>query len=113
MYPRDQASLLDIAQAAQSALTFVDGFTLDAFAADAKTQSAVLYQIAIVGEAAKRLSLEFRDQHPAIDWRVMAGMRDKLIHDYGNVDIKRVWATVQISLPQLLSDIEQLLPQRS
>jgi len=110
MYPRDQAALLDIAQAAQSALAFVDGFTLDDFAADAKTQSAVLYQITIVGEATKRLSPEFIGQHPAINWRAMAGMRDKLVHDYGNVDIKRVWSTLQTSLPQLLTDIEPLLP---
>ena len=113
MYPRDQASLLDIAKAVRSALSFVDGLSLDDFAADAKTQSAVLYQIAIVGEAVKRLSPEFRAQHSAINWRAMAGMRDKLIHDYGNVDINRVWATVQTSLPQLLTDIEPILPQRS
>ena len=113
MSPRDQASLLDIAQAAESALAFVDGLTLNEFATDLKTQSAVLYQIAILGEAVKRLSPEFRSQHSAIDWRAIAGMRDKLIHDYGNVDIKRVWATLQTSLPQLLSDIEPLLPARS
>jgi uncharacterized protein with HEPN domain len=113
MYPRDQTSLLDIAKAAQSVLEFVNGMNLDGFAADAKTQSAVLYQIAILGEAVKRLSPEFREQHPTVDWRAMAGMRDKLIHDYGDVDIKRVWSTVQTSIPQLLSDIEPLLPTRS
>jgi len=112
MYPRDQASLLDIAKAAPSALSFVNGLSLDDFATDAKTQSAVLYQIAVVGEAVKRLSPELREQHSAIDWRAIAGMRDKLIHDYGNVDINRVWATVQTSLPQLLTDIELILPKR-
>ncbi|MGD1927726.1 MAG: DUF86 domain-containing protein [Leptolyngbyaceae cyanobacterium] len=113
MYPRDQASLLDIAKAGQSALAFVDGLPLNDFATDLKTQSAVLYQIAILGEAVKRLSPEFRAQHSAIDWRSIAGMRDKLIHDYGSVNIKRVWATLQTSLPQLLTDIEPLLPPRS
>lgn len=81
MNPRDQASLLDIDQAARSTLEFVSGMTLDDFVADAKTQSAVLYQIAILGEAVKRLSPDFRDQHPAIGWRAIAGMRDKLIYD--------------------------------
>ena len=113
MNPRDGASLLDIAQAAQSALSFVSGISLDDFAADAKTQSAVLYQIAILGEAVKRLSTEFRDQNPSVDWRAIAGMRDKLIHDYGNVDIDRVWFTLQISLPQLLTKIEPMLPQKN
>ena len=94
MYPRDQASLLDIAKAAQSTLAFVDGLTLDNFATDLKTQSAVLYPITILGEAVKRLSPEFRAQHSAIDWRAITGMCEKLIHDYGNVDIKRVCATL-------------------
>ncbi|MGB3614756.1 MAG: DUF86 domain-containing protein [Elainellaceae cyanobacterium] len=110
MNPRDRASLLDIAQAARSALVFVSDMSLDDFSGDAKTQSAVLYQIAILGEAVKRLSTGFRDQNPGIDWRAMAGMRDKLIHDYGNVDIDRVWFTLRISLPQLLNEIEPMLP---
>jgi uncharacterized protein with HEPN domain len=113
MYPRDQASLLDIVKAAQSILAFVKGMTLDDFTADVKTQSAVLYQIAIIGEAAKRLSPEFRAQYSTLDWRAMAGMRDKLIHDYGNVDTKRVWLTVQGNIPQLLSELSPLLPERS
>ena len=111
--PRDQASLLDIAQAAQLTLEFVSGMTQADFAADAKTQSAVLYQIAIVGEAVKRLSPEFRQQHPEIDWRAMAGMRDKLVHDYGNVDLQRVWLTLQTSIPGLLQAITPLLPPLS
>ncbi len=80
------------------------------FEADFKTQSAVLYQIAILGEAVKRLSPEFRSQHPAIDWRAIAGMRDKLVHDYDKVDARRVWLTIQTSIPQLLSSIAPLLP---
>ena len=63
----------------------MDGLTLDGFATDLKTQSAVLYPITILGEAVKRLSPEFRAQHSAIDWRAIAGMRDKLIHDYGKL----------------------------
>lgn len=109
MNPRDQASLLDIAKATQSSLDFVSGMNQADFEADFKTQSAVLYQIAILGEAMKRLSPEFRNEHPAIDWRAIAGMRDKLIHDYDNVDAKRIWLTIQTSIPQLLSDIASLL----
>ncbi|MEC4806633.1 MAG: DUF86 domain-containing protein [Jaaginema sp. PMC 1079.18] len=109
MKSRDRASLLDIAQAGELVLEFVAGMDDAEFSRDRKTQSAVLYQIAILGEAVKRLSPEFRQQYPDIPWTAMAGMRDKLIHDYEGVDIKRVWFTVQSSIPELLNLIQPLL----
>lgn len=111
MIPRDRASLLDIVQAAQLAQTFVAGMDWLQFEADLKTQSAALYQIAIIGEAVKRLSPQLRNQHPDIPWAAMAGMRDKLIHDYEGVDVERVWLTLQSSIPDLLQAINSLLAQ--
>jgi uncharacterized protein with HEPN domain len=66
MNPRDQAALLDINTAAHLILTFVAGFNQTDFERDRKTQSAVLYQLAIIGEAVKRLSPEFRSQSPDV-----------------------------------------------
>lgn len=109
MTPRDRASLLDVVNAAQLAQSFVQDITWARFAEDVKTQSAVLYQIAIMGEAVKRLSPAFREQHPAIDWKAMAGMRDKLIHDYEGVDVERVWLVLQSNLPELLRAITAVL----
>lgn len=91
----DLAALLDIAKAAQLCQEFVADMTQADFASDRKTQSAVLYQIAILGEAVKRLSQEFRSQHPDIPWAAMAGMRDKLIHDYEGIDVTRVWLILE------------------
>ena len=105
MNPRDHASLLDIAKAARLTIEFVVDMGQPEFEADPKTQSAVLYQIAILGEAVKRLSPEFRSQYPEIPWSAMAGMRDKLIHDYEGVDVERVWLTVQSNIPSLLQFI--------
>jgi len=109
MNPRDHASLLDITKSARLALEFIEGMSQQAFEADQKTQSAVLYQIAILGEAVKRLSPEFRSQHSEIPWTAMAGMRDKLIHDYEGVDVARVWLTLQSSIPNLLQSTLSLL----
>jgi len=109
MTPRDRASLIDVVNAARLAQSFVQDMTWDSFAEDVKTQSAVLYQIAILGEAVKRLSPALREQHPAIDWKAMAGMRDKLIHDYEGVDVERVWLILQANLPELLQTITAIL----
>lgn len=82
------------------------------FAADVKTQSAILYQITILGEAVKRLSPDLRSRYPEIPWSAMAGMRDKLIHDYEGVDTERVWLTLQTSIPKLLEAVAAILEER-
>lgn len=108
---RDNASLLDIARFAETILQLTAGMDEPAFQADLRTQLAVLYELTVLGEAVKRLSPEFRDAHPAVPWRNMAGMRDKLIHDYDGVNVKRVWQVVCTSIPNLLNQIKTLLPK--
>jgi len=78
---------------------------------DFKTQSAVLYQLIVIGEAVKRLSLELRQQHPDIPWAPMAGMRDHLIHGYDVVDWDEVWRTATRDVPDLLHKMAPFLPQ--
>jgi uncharacterized protein with HEPN domain len=107
---RDRATLLDISRAAQLIEDFVGDMQEEAFSADLKTQSAVLHQLMIIGEAVKRLSPEFRDRHASIPWSLMAGMRDKLIHGYDIVDLDEVWQTAKKDIPVLLETIEPLLP---
>jgi uncharacterized protein with HEPN domain len=63
-----------------------------------------------MGEATKRLTQGFRDQHPEIDWRGMAGMRDKLIHDCRRVDPYRVWEVAGQEMPEILARLESLSP---
>ncbi|MEK7442609.1 MAG: DUF86 domain-containing protein [Chloroflexota bacterium] len=110
--PRDEATLLDIVHAAELARIFVEGMDKDAFMDDSKTQSAVTYQLTVVGEATKRLSDEFRDQHPEVPWRLMDGMRDQLIHEYDIVDLDEVWKAVDRDIPDLLEKLEPLLPPK-
>lgn len=109
---RDDASVLDMARAARFIVEFAEGMTKDAFLADRKTQSAVLHQLLVLGEATKRLSPPFRDQHPEIPWRAIAGMRDKVIHGYGAVDLDAVWQTVSVDVPHLVASLAPLAPEQ-
>lgn len=109
--PRDDATLLDIARAARLIIEFRQGIDRPAFMVDAKTQSAILHQLVVLGEAAKRLSTAFTSQHPEVPWRLVAGMRDKLIHGYDAVDLDQVWTAVERDIPDLLHLIEPMLPQ--
>jgi uncharacterized protein with HEPN domain len=106
---RDEATLLDIAKAARLTIEFTRGMDRSAFLGDVKTQSAVLHQLLILGEAAKRLSNDFRSSHPEVPWPLVAGMRDKLIHEYHEVDLHEVWRTTQRDIPDLLRIIDPLL----
>lgn len=107
---RDNASLLDIVQAGQLILQFAQGLSRDQLASDLRTQSAILYQIAIMGEATKRLSRQFREQHPEVPWDDIAGMRDIVAHQYDRIDLDIVWQVIQRNIPELLNVLVTLLP---
>ncbi len=72
----------DMLESAQKALEFVAGMTYEEFVADEKTQYAVVRALEVLGEAAKKVPPEWREVYAEIPWRAIAGMRDKLIHDY-------------------------------
>jgi len=72
-------------------------------------QDAVIRNFEIIGEATKRLSTQVRQQHPEVPWRVMAGFRDVLIHEYEGVDVDEVWNVILRDLPELKMQIETLL----
>ena len=73
-------------------------------------QDAVIRNFEVMGEAAKRITPEYREQHPQIPWRMMAAFRDVLIHNYEGVDIERVWAIIEHELPVLKVAISAILP---
>ncbi len=107
--PRDH--LDDIRLAASKALEFVTGTDYEHFVRDDKTVYAVVRALEVLGEATKRIPTEIRDRFPEIPWRSMAGIRDKLIHDYVSVNLEVVWRTVTEDLPPLLPQIERVIDE--
>ncbi|MHB9132727.1 MAG: HepT-like ribonuclease domain-containing protein [Armatimonadota bacterium] len=107
--PRDADALLDILNAATLIQTFLSGISKDAFEQDVMRQAAVVREFEIIGEAAKRVSDDFKAAHPAIAWRGMAGMRDILIHAYDHVDLDEVWNAAEQSIPELIDDLTPLV----
>lgn len=73
-------------------------------------QDAVIRNVEIIGEAAKRVDDDYRATHPQIPWRGMTALRDVLIHQYEGVELGKVWAVVERNLPQLKQSIKEILP---
>ena len=106
---RDQQSIQDIWKAIQEILSFVAGMDYEALNADRCTQVAVLYEIIVIGEAANRLSDEFRQEHSAVPWKEIIGMRNILAHQYEKVDSEVVWDVVNHDIPELMALIKPLV----
>ena len=84
----------------------------DDFMEDAKTQSAVIRELEVIGEASKRITEEFRNTHKTIPWKLMAQMRDVLIHNYEGVDLMNVWDTIRKDIPELITELKKITPAK-
>jgi len=109
---RDKDYLADIQEAIQRIIAYTEGLSYEQFLEDYKTQDAVIRNLQVIGEAVKKLSRPVRDTHRYIPWREMAGMRDKIVHEYFGIKYDIVWAVVREDLPALLPQIEALLEQQ-
>jgi uncharacterized protein with HEPN domain len=111
--PRDDRVYLEhIRDAIDRIEQYTKGLDEPGFKDNLLIQDGVIRQLGIIGEAVKRLSEPFRKAHPSIPWQNIAGMRDKLIHDYFGIDVATVWLTVQQDIPPLKAEVLKSLSQK-
>lgn len=101
----------DIIKAMDDALSFIKDMDYETFVKDKKTMYAVIRALEIIGEATKNIPLPIKERYSQIPWKDMAGMRDKVIHAYLGVDLKRVWSTVKMDIPNLKQSFETILTE--
>ena len=103
--------LKDILDSCFSVQEFVKGISFDKFVDDKKTKFATIRAIEVIGEAVKSIPASFRASYPNIPWKQIAGMRDKLIHEYFGVDAQVLWKTAKEDIPAIRSEFEKIIKE--
>ncbi|MBU4298867.1 DUF86 domain-containing protein [Patescibacteria group bacterium] len=104
----DELYLRDIFDSIVKIEKYLQNLNYDEFSENLMIVDAVVRNLEIIGEAAKNLSKEIKILHPEIPWKEMAGMRNKVIHEYFGVNLKIVWKTIKERLPELKTKIEEI-----
>ncbi len=107
---KDKKLLQDIFEAIEA----IEGYTVDSFdkfEADSKTQDAILYNLIILGEAANRISEQFRENYPSIPWSSLIGTRNIIVHGYDQVRLQIIWGIMQRDLANLKQELQKLMAQ--
>ena len=108
---RDKAYLKHILDGISNIEKFIEGIEKEDFLGNVEKQYAVLRGLEIIGEATKNLSEKLNTKYPHIPWKEIAGMRDKLIHQYFGVNLDLVWETIKTKLPELKNQILQIVKE--
>ena len=108
---RRESELLisDILDSANKIIEYTADLDFDGFCTDSKTFDAVIRNFEIIGEASIRLTDDFKQSHPQIDWKRIRGFRNRIVHDYMGIDAEIVWDIKNNFLPELISKIKQIV----
>ncbi|GDY11374.1 hypothetical protein LBMAG53_02510 [Planctomycetota bacterium] len=107
--PADAGRLTDIVIYGERAIRHLGDMEQQAFEADEKTYDSTVRCLAVVGEAAYKLSKPFQQAHPGIPWILVAAMRHRLVHDYGSVDVTTIYRVLKSHLPKLIADVQAII----
>ena len=109
MSKRNDSFLIgDILDSASKILAYTEGLSFEQFSSDERTKDAVIRNFEIIGEAAGRLSEDFKTSHPSIDWKRIKGFRNRIVHHYFGVDYSIVWQIKEGFLPELIGDLNAI-----
>ncbi|HJX26598.1 MAG TPA: DUF86 domain-containing protein [Thermoanaerobaculia bacterium] len=113
--PKRDSDLLmeDILEAVRKISRYTDGMAQSDFLQDEKTIDAVVRNLEVVGEATRHLPEDFISRHPDVPWRQIAGLRNRIVHEYFGLDLEIIWQVIRHDLPTLQARLERASPERT
>ena len=109
----DRSAVQRIIKHLKDLVVFIDGLDFNGFLADTKTVAACAFTLGQVGELAGKMEDSFQIAHPEIPWKSLRGLRNRVVHDYENVDFAVLWAILTKNVPQVLAQFEAMLSNTS
>lgn len=109
MKSKDRITIQKIINYINDVKKYVDNYTTEDFLEDKKTMTACAFTVSQIGELAKDISIETQEKYKDIPWQSIKGMRNKIVHDYENIDLAVLWGTIKNSLPGLKEELEEIL----
>ncbi len=107
---RDLQFLLDMLQSAELVVTYTSGCSKDAFIEDIQLQDSVIRRLLVIAEAARRVSETTRQTLSNIAWAEINGMRNRLVHEYGDINLNIVWDVIQTEIPTTIEILKSYIP---
>lgn len=107
---RDIQFLLDMLQSAELIMTYINQCDKNEFIEDIQLQDSVIRRLLIIAEAAKRISETTRQTLTNISWQEINGMRNRLVHEYDDINLDIVWDVIQLEIPHLISELKLQIP---
>ncbi len=110
MYKDEWIYIAHMLEMSQKAVNLIEGIDRHDYDQDETLRLALTHLVQVIGEAAQRVSLESRGAYPDVPWKEIVGMRNRIVHDYLNVDEDVIWEVIRQDLPPLITVLEKIIP---
>jgi len=108
----DTVRLRHMLESANEACTFLGNSSFEEFRENRMMANAIIRSLEVIREAASQVSLDFKNNHPEIEWRIIVGMRNRLVHAYFDINFSVVWETVRENLPPFIEQLKNILKEK-